>query len=101
MNSQPVALVTGASKGIGRAISLCLARNGYEVIAVARSRTELDALAAEIVSGEGTCRTIVLDVTDFAAVTKELTGLHVDVLVNNAGIGIIKPMTELAPNEWH
>src|SRR5258708_12713906 len=50
------ALVTGASRGIGRAIALRLARDGYEVIGVARGRGALDALRDEIVAAGGRCR---------------------------------------------
>ncbi len=94
-------LVTGASRGIGRAISLRFAREGYEVIGVARKQAELDALAAEIRGEGGTCRTVVLDVADPKAVAAKLDGIGVDVLVNNAGVGTIKPMMELTQQEWH
>lgn len=95
-----VALVTGASRGIGRAIALRLARDGSEVIAVARGQGELDALRDEIVAAGGRCRPIAVDLSDAAATTQALAGLDVDVLVNNAGIGIIKPFVELAVDEW-
>lgn len=94
-------LVTGASRGIGRAIALRFAREGYEVIGVARKQAELDALAAEIRGEGGKCRTIALDVADPKAVATKLKGVDVDVLVNNAGVGTIKPMMELTPDEWH
>jgi 3-oxoacyl-[acyl-carrier protein] reductase len=94
------ALVTGASRGIGRAIALRLARDGFGVIAVARKQTELDALCDEIGKAGGKCRSIALDVSDGPIVAAALKGLEVDVLVNNAGIGILKPFTELAPEEW-
>src|SRR5258708_28386234 len=96
----PTALVTGASRGIGRAISRRLARDGYTVVAVARNRAELDVLCEEIAASGGVCRAIALDLTDAAAVQRQLNGLEVDVLVNNAGIGIIKPFVDLAPDEW-
>ena len=95
-----IALVTGASRGIGRAVCVRLARDGFEIVAVARSQKDLDALRAEIESGGGTCRTIALDLTDGAAIATQLAGLGVSVLVNNAGIGIIKPMMEMSPDEW-
>ena len=95
-----IALVTGASRGIGRAVCVRLARDGFEIVAVARSQEDLDALRAEIESGGGACRTVALDLTDGAAIATQLTGLGVSVLVNNAGIGIIKPMMEMSPAEW-
>ena len=95
------ALVTGASRGIGRAIALRLAEDGYEIIAVARNRSELDALCAGIAKDGGRCRALALDVTDPRAVREALTGVDVDVLVNNAGVGIIKPFVEMSLDEWN
>jgi len=78
---QPVAVVTGASSGIGAATAKTLAGLGFHVVCVARREDRVKALAAEI---EGTA--IVADVTDEAAVQKLADGLErVDVLVNNAG----------------
>lgn len=74
--------MTGATSGIGRAIALALAREGYEVLAVGRNREALDELRAL----DATIRPIRLDVTDRAAVEAAVRGLDVDVLVNNAGI---------------
>jgi short-subunit dehydrogenase len=95
------ALVTGASRGIGRAIARRLSTDGYDVVAVARDAGELDSLCAEIVRAGGECRALVLDVTDGAAVNRALSGLAVDVLVNNAGIGVIKPFVEMSLDEWN
>jgi NADP-dependent 3-hydroxy acid dehydrogenase YdfG len=97
----PIALITGASRGIGRAIALRFARDGYEIVAVARKKKELDALCNEIDRTDRCCRAIVLDVTDPVGVAEMLTGVDADVLVNNAGIGVVKPFTELAPEDWH
>lgn len=93
------ALVTGASRGIGRAIAERLAER-YEIIAVARSATALQDVARGIESRGGRCRTITLDVGDHAAVSSALGSLDVDVLVNNAGLGIIKPIAEMSVDEW-
>ena len=95
------ALVTGASRGIGRAIALRLAGDGYDVIAVARSQDELDSLCAEVTALGGRCRALALDVTDAGAVSTALQGLDVEVLVNNAGVGIIKPFVEMSLDEWN
>jgi NADP-dependent 3-hydroxy acid dehydrogenase YdfG len=94
-------LVTGASRGIGRAIALRFAREGWNVVAVARKQPELDALRAEVISAGGMCRTVALDVADASAVARQLDGIEVDVLVNNAGVGILKPLMELTAEEWH
>ena len=95
----PTALVTGASRGIGRAIARRLAAT-HDIVAVARSQPELDALAAEIAGEGGRCRPIVLDVTDGEAVARALAGIEADVLVNNAGVGVLKPFLELSLEEW-
>jgi 3-oxoacyl-[acyl-carrier protein] reductase len=94
------ALVTGASRGIGRAIAARLARDGYEITAAARDRGELETLCAEIAGAGGRCRPLVLDVADAQAVAAALAGAELDVLVNNAGIGIMKPFVELTAADW-
>jgi len=96
---RPTALVTGASRGIGRAIALRLAPS-HDIVAVARSTSELDALTKDVAATGGTCRPIPLDVTDGAAVAERLRGVDVDVLVNNAGVGVLKPFLELTADEW-
>jgi len=97
----PITLVTGASRGIGRAICLRLARDGHELVAAARHRLELDALCAEIEQAGGRARALVLDVSDGAAVASALANIRVDNLVNNAGVGRLKPFLDTSPEEWH
>jgi NADP-dependent 3-hydroxy acid dehydrogenase YdfG len=80
-NQQPVAVVTGASSGIGEATAKTLAAQGFHVVAVARRADRINTLANEI-GGSA----IVADVTDDDAVEALASRLHrVDVLVNNAG----------------
>jgi 3-oxoacyl-[acyl-carrier protein] reductase len=99
--SRPAALVTGASRGIGRATCLRLARDGYDIVALARTEAALESLAIEIASTGRKCRVIALDLAHPPAIAAALYGVNVDVLVNNAGIGVTKPFMELAPDEWH
>ena len=82
----PVAVVTGASSGIGAATAIRLADAGYRVILAARRADRIDDLAAQIRGKGGEADAVVLDVTDRAAVDAFAAGLdRCDVLVNNAG----------------
>jgi len=98
--SRDIALITGASRGIGRATALRLSSN-HHIVAAARSAEDLETLAAEIQTGGGSCDALVLDVADPAAVARTLRDVRADVLVNNAGIGFLKPFLELTPEEWN
>jgi 3-oxoacyl-[acyl-carrier protein] reductase len=90
-----VAIVTGSSRGIGRAIAIRLARDSVLVAAVARSRADLEALAGECPGiSPYTC-----DVTDepqVEAVVRGVVSRHgrIDILVNNAGVGAFGPLEE-------
>ncbi|HEX6050275.1 MAG TPA: SDR family oxidoreductase [Gemmatimonadaceae bacterium] len=98
--SRGTALVTGASRGIGRATALRLS-SSHHIVAAARSGKDLETLAAEIRERGGSCDSITLDVADPAAVARALRDVRADVLVNNAGIGFLKPFLELTPEEWN
>ncbi|HYC49665.1 MAG TPA: SDR family oxidoreductase, partial [Gemmatimonadaceae bacterium] len=98
--AKQTAVITGASRGIGRAIALRLAAT-FDIVAIARSKSQLATLASEIESKGGSCRPIVLDLRDPDAIAKALAGVDADVVVNNAGLGPMKPMLELTPDEWH
>lgn len=84
------ALVTGAGKGIGREIVRVLAENGAQVVAVSRTRADLDSLNAAV-----PCETITADLTnaDSARQAAEAAG-DIDLLVNNAGIALLQPFLE-------
>jgi NADP-dependent 3-hydroxy acid dehydrogenase YdfG len=99
MSHRPTAVVTGASRGIGRAIAKRLAER-YDIVAVARSAAELETLANEIEQASGHCRPLTLDVTDPTAVDRSLSDVEADVLVNNAGVGKLRPLLELALDDW-
>lgn len=95
----PIALVTGASRGIGRAIARRLTPS-YDIVAVARSAEQLGELAREIESAGGACRPVALDLTDPNAVAASLAGVDPQVVVHNAGVGYLKPFLELTRDEW-
>lgn len=96
---KPVAVITGASRGIGRATALRLS-SAYDIVAIARSDDELESLAQEIERRGGTCRPRVVDITNGDAVASALAGIDAEVLVNNAGVGVLKPFLELTREEW-
>src|SRR3954454_5066981 len=82
-----VALVTGAGRGIGRAVALALAAAGAEIVANSRTPAELETLAAEIAAAGGRARSLPFDVTDSAAARSAIAGLpRLDILINNAGM---------------
>jgi short-subunit dehydrogenase len=88
--TRPLALVTGASIGIGEQFARELAARGHDVVLVARDRARLDALAKELGDqyAGGTFEVLVADLTDAAQLaTVEERATAVDVLVNNAGFG--------------
>lgn len=92
----PVALVTGAGRGIGRAITLRLAREGYSVVAV-----DLDGDAAEKVAAEVGGRAAACDVTDTSAVAELSASVsELAVLVNNAGIFPPAPIATVDPDQF-
>jgi len=100
-----VALVTGASRGIGRAIALVLADKGFRVIGTATTAAGAAAIG-EALAGRPGCRGIVLDVTDgdgvnaaIDAVVRDGGGLHV--LVNNAGITRDMLSMRMKDDDWH
>ena len=98
--TRPVALITGASRGIGRSTAIRLAVD-HDIIALARSTRELDSLRPEIEKKGASYRSIVVDLAEHEAVDRALKGVQCDILVNNAGVGPIKPMLELTSEEWH
>ncbi|HET7416749.1 MAG TPA: SDR family NAD(P)-dependent oxidoreductase [Solirubrobacterales bacterium] len=100
-----VALVTGASSGIGEATARRLAERGASVALAARRAERLEALGSEIAGSGGTALPIEADVSDCdqadAAVTRTVEELgRLDLLVNNAGVMLLGPMLEAPVEEW-
>jgi NADP-dependent 3-hydroxy acid dehydrogenase YdfG len=100
-----VALITGASSGIGRATARELAGLGASVALVARRSDRLDELAEEIAGGGGTALAIEADVTEREAA--EAAVMHavgelgrLDTLVNNAGVMLLGPIADAPIEEW-
>lgn len=106
--SHRITLVTGAGRGIGRAIAKALAAEGYRVAITARSRTELETLAADISATGGQVFAVASDLADRSAPARldEQVRRHwgpIEVLVNNAGIGSSqspRPLIDFDDNFW-
>lgn len=94
MDATGTALVTGASRGIGRAVALALAERGFDVVATMRNPDAGEALAAEVAAGGGALRVARLDVTDPTTIT---IPDRLRVVVNNAGVEAEHPPFEHTP----
>ena len=102
-----VALVTGASQGIGHACALALAREGASVAVAARNRQKLDELVAEIAAagGKSAAFVVVMDVSDEAQVKSGIKSAigqfgKIDILVNNAGITRDQLVMRMKRADW-
>lgn len=103
--SEQVAIVTGASRGIGKAIALRLAAAGAKVACVARSVDKLAETVAEITAAGGVADSIPCDVADSDAATKLVEGVaekwgRVDIMVNNAGITRDTLLPRMSDDDW-
>jgi NAD(P)-dependent dehydrogenase (short-subunit alcohol dehydrogenase family) len=101
-----IALVTGASRGIGAATALALARAGAHVVALARTVGGLEELDDAIRGAGGSATLVPADLKDFAALDRLADALmrrhgRLDVMVGNAGIlGPLSPLTHVEPGAW-
>ena len=100
------AVITGASKGIGKAIALALAAEGARIALVSRNRELLNGVAGEIAAAGGQADVFPADVTSEPQVRQVEQDIvaefgKVNILVNNAGINIRKPITEFTLEEWN
>ena len=102
------ALVTGAGRGIGRAIAEAFAQEGAKIAVTARTVAELDDLVAQVSAAGGQATAFQADLADRAAIPKLLAGVTaaigpIDILVNNAGIGSSsnpKPVVDFDDDFW-
>ncbi|MBI2950737.1 SDR family oxidoreductase [bacterium] len=100
------AILTGASKGLGQAMALALAKAGADLLITSRHQAEVDAVAKEIISATG--RKVVAVESDVSrradvesAMDRALQAFgKVDILVNNAGINVREPVVELKDESW-
>jgi NAD(P)-dependent dehydrogenase (short-subunit alcohol dehydrogenase family) len=101
-----IALVTGASRGIGRAVALELAQRGAHVIALARTQGALEELDDSIRKLGGEATLVPCDIKDFEALDRLGAAIHgrwgkLDILVGNAGIlGPLTPIAHCDPDKW-
>jgi 3-oxoacyl-[acyl-carrier protein] reductase len=99
------ALVTGAGRGIGRAIALALGREGAAVTLVSRTPAEIGSAAAEIVAAGGRAQAFAADLTQpiaGQAAVDAAVAAHgrLEILVNNAGVGGFSPLLETSDADW-
>ncbi len=101
-----VAIVTGAGRGIGRAIALRFAAEGARVMLAARTAPQLESVAAEITNAGGKAEILAVDLVGEDRCSRVVRAARdafggVDILVNNAGIyGPVKPIEEITAEEW-
>jgi NAD(P)-dependent dehydrogenase (short-subunit alcohol dehydrogenase family) len=101
-----LAVVTGASRGIGRAVALELARQGAHVVAIARTAGGLEELDDAIKAENGTATLVPVDLKDFEALDRLGAAIHerwgkLDVLIANAGVlGPVSPLAHIDPPAW-
>jgi hypothetical protein len=93
---KPIALITGASAGLGEEFARQLAARGHDLVLVARDRARLEALAKELEAQGTTCEVLPADLTDAEQLARVETRVQsVDLLVNNAGYGTFGPFHTL------
>jgi NAD(P)-dependent dehydrogenase (short-subunit alcohol dehydrogenase family) len=101
-----VALITGASRGIGRAVALRFAREGADVILLARTVAALEEVDDEIRAEGGAATLVPAELTDYPVIERMSAAVYerwgrLDVLVGNAGmLGVLSPLSHIAPDVW-
>ena len=99
------ALITGAGKGIGKAVAIALAKVGVNIVLIARTQADIDEVAQEINTYDVKTLALTADVADInsvnLAIEKAIASFQtIDILINNAGIAAFGKFLELEPSEW-
>lgn len=104
---RPVALVTGASRGIGKAIALKLAKEGYDLALTCMTNVDqLQEVAKKVIANGASCIALKVDSGSWVEVAHlfehhiQPTFQHLDLVVNNAGIAYVGLLTDMSPDEW-
>ena len=104
--SGKVALVTGASRGIGCGIAKTLSKNGAHVVCVSRKVSDVQSVADEIIAAGGAATAVACDISDSDNVSKLIketvaTHDHLDILVNNAGVTRDNLLMRMSEDDWN
>jgi 3-oxoacyl-[acyl-carrier protein] reductase len=100
-----LALITGASKGIGRATALALAREGVHVLATARTDSELQTLCDEISAAGGTSEYLVADIAQTSEIDRLISeiqkrGKNLNFLLHSAGVARVGQIADMSESDW-
>ncbi len=100
-----IAMVTGASRGLGEAVAVALAKAGASIAVCGRSRSDMDKVVARIDKAGGKARGFFLDVLNKSKVVESVCDIQeyfgqIDILVNNAGVNYRVPVLEFPEDEW-
>jgi len=104
-NIKPIAIITGASTGIGKHLSCMFANNDYDVIIISRNKKKLIKVEREIKKNGFDCTSIVADISKTESMDKIYNQIKdpkkIDVLINNAGLGIFNSIKNISIEEWN
>jgi len=103
-NSNPIAIITGASTGIGKYIAIELAKHAFEVILIARDKKKLSEVKKIIEENGNDCLVVPADISNPASVKNIISKINnpdnVEIIVNNAGIGVFDRIQDMSLEDW-